>query len=70
MPSVSDGEGHRLECIVVGGGCELDSAGRMERGQLRPDPRVVEAGRGRDRLDDLAVPVLEHHRAGAVEDPG
>ena len=42
----------------------------MKRGQLRADARVVEARGGRDRLDDLAVAVLEHHRAGAVEDAG
>ena len=40
-----------------------------ERGDLRPDARVVEAGRRRVGLGDLAVPVLEHHRARAVQDP-
>ena len=63
------GVGHRLEGVVVGGGRELDAAGVVECGQLWADARVVEARGRRDRLDDLAVAVLEHHRSGAVEDP-
>ena len=54
----------------VGRRGDLEPAGRGERGELRPDARVVEPGRGRVRLDDLAVAVLEHQRARAVEDPG
>ena len=33
-----------------------------------PMPGIVEPGRGRVRFDDLAVRILEHQRARAVED--
>ena len=42
--------------------------GLGQRRQLRPDARVVEPGRRAVGLDDLAVAVLEHQRARAVED--
>ena len=37
---------------------------------LRPDARVVEPGGDRVRLDGLAVLVLQHEGAGAVQDAG
>ncbi len=61
---------HRGDGLAVGRGGDLDPAALGERGQLRADPRVVEAGRGRVRLGHLAVGVLEHQRTRAVEDAG
>ena len=42
--------------------------GLGERRQLWPDARIVEPGRRAVGLDHLAVAVLEHQRARAVED--
>ena len=59
---------HRGDGLAVGGRRHLEPAGLGEGRELRPDARVVEAGRRGVRLDDLAVRVLEHERAGPVED--
>ena len=48
----------------------FDPTGFRKRGQLGADPRIVETRRGRMGLDDLAVAVLEHQRARAMEDAG
>src|SRR5690606_40668868 len=45
-------------------------SGVEEVGVLWPDPGIVESGRHRMCLLDLAVGVLEHVGAGTVEDPG
>ena len=63
-------QAHAGHGLVIGGRRELDPAGDAQRGDLRADPRVVEPGAQRVGLDDLAVAVLEHERARAVEDAG
>ena len=68
MPSTRATASTRGERLGVGGRRQLDPPGGDERGDLRPDARVVEAGRDRVGLDDLAVAILEHQRAAAVED--
>ena len=45
----------------------LGPAGRLEEAVLGADARVVQAGRDAVRPEDLAVAVLEHHRARAVQ---
>ena len=70
MPSVRRRRPHRGDRLAIGRGRDLDPAALGQRRELRADPRVVEPGRGRVRLDDLAVRVLEHQRARAVQDPG
>ena len=60
---------HRRERFAIGRGGDLQPAGGRQRGDLRSDARIVEAGRRGVGLGDLAVAVLEHHRARPVEDP-
>ena len=60
----------RGERLLVGARHVRGAAGVAERGVLGADARVVEAGRDRVRVGDLAVVVGEHRRAGAVEDGG
>src|SRR5450756_2462140 len=54
--------------VIVGRGDDLHAPRLVERGKLRPDPRVVEPSRDRVRLGHLSVAVLEHVGPGAVED--
>ena len=61
---------HTLERLVVGGAEHLQPSGLEQRGELRADAGVVEAGRDGEGLGDLAVVVLEQVRARAVEDAG
>ena len=68
------GRGQQLEAgerLVVGGrrGTRRGPIGG-ERGVLRADARVVEAGADRVGLEDLAVLVLEEQRARAVQHAG
>ena len=51
---------HRGDRLAIRGRGDLDPAAFGQRGQLRPDARIVESGRRRVGLDDLAVGVLEH----------
>ena len=67
------GPGQQLEPgdrLVVGGRVVLGPPGGGQRGVLRADARVVEAGAHRVGLEDLAVLVLEEQRPGAVQHPG
>ena len=57
-----------VERLVVGRRAVLDAARVAQLGMLRPDARVVESGRDRVRVDDLAVLVGEQRGARAVED--
>ena len=68
MPSVRRRRLHRGHGLAVGRGRDLDPTALGECRELRPDPRVVEPGRGGVRLGDLPVRVLEHQRARTVED--
>ena len=54
---------HRGDGLAIGRRRDLEPACRDESGELGPDPRIVETGRRRVRLDDLPVAVLEHERA-------
>ena len=63
-------QAERLDRLVIGRVEDLQATGRVERGELRPDARVVETGGDRVRLDDLAIVVLEQVRARAVQDAG
>ena len=70
MPSVRVTRRRASTRLGVGGIEDLQAPGSVERRELGPDARVVEAGGDRVRLDDLAVPVLEQVRARAVQDAG
>ena len=51
---------HRGHGLSVGRGGHLDPSALGQRGELWPDSWVVEPGRRRMGLGDLAVRVLEH----------
>ena len=70
MPSVLARSSNPCDRLVVGRGVVLGAARGGERGVLRADARVVEAGADRVRLEDLAVLVLEEQRPGAVQHAG
>ena len=70
MPSSRESSRNALERRVVGDGLVAHAAAVAQVGVLGPDTRVVEAGRDRVGLDDLAVLVLEHRRERAVQDAG
>ena len=53
----------RGQGLGIGGRRDLEPAAGDEGGNLRADSGVVEAGRDRVRLDDLAIAILEHQRA-------
>ena len=57
----------RGERLLVRRGHVLGAARIAQRGVLRPDTRVVEAGRDRVCVEDLPVGIGEHGRARAVE---
>ena len=70
MPSVS-----AVKAIAANASSSVEAASSIRPASYSadscgPDARVVEPRGCRDRLHDLAVAVLEHHRPGAVEDPG
>ena len=67
IPSVRAEQRQRVHRLGVGDRQVRRPAVVGEVGVLRADARVVEAGRDRVRLDGLAVLVLEHERAGAVQ---
>ena len=67
IPSVSASRWKRGERLVVGARQVVGPAGVAQRGVLGADARVVEAGRDRVRVGDLAVVVGEHRRARAVQ---
>ena len=58
------------ERLVVGDGDVLGAAGILEPGVLGADAGIIEAGRDRVRLDDLAVLVLQQIGAVAVQHAG
>ena len=60
----------RVECFLIRNRVVPGEPGVVEVGVLRPHPRVVEPGRYRVGLLYLAVSVLEHVGAAAVEHPG
>src|SRR5262245_53980821 len=60
----------RLERLLIGCDDVLGPAGVAEKGVLRADAGVVEAGRDRVRVGDLSVFVGEHRGAGAVKHGG
>ena len=70
IPSVSGEPVERGERLVVGRGDVLGAARVAEERVLRADARVVEPGRDRVRVGDLAVLVGEDRRARAVQDGG
>ena len=59
----------RRERLVVGRGDVLGPARVAQVGVLGADARIVEPGRDRVRVEDLAVLVGEDRRAGAVQHP-
>ena len=59
-----------LECFGIGDTDILGTAGILEPSVLRADTRIVEAGRDRVRLDDLAIFVLQQVGAIAVQHAG
>ena len=63
-------QAQRLHGRVVGDRAVLAAAAVLEVGVLGADARVVEAGRDRVRLGDLALLVLQDVRPRAVQDAG
>src|SRR5690606_15143304 len=57
----------RSQRLLVGDADVLGAAGVLEEGMLGADARVVQAGRYRMRLGDLAVVVADHVGAVAVQ---
>ena len=64
MPSSLEQSCERGERLLVGGGEKFHAPDVVEPGVLRPDAGIIEAGRDRMRLVDLAVAV--HQQIGAV----
>ena len=59
-----------VERLLVGGRHIFDAADVVQPGMLRADAGIVEAGRDRVGLGDLAVAVLQQIGAVAVQDAG
>src|SRR5438552_1659480 len=59
-----------VERLIVGRRNIFRPAAFLEPGMLRPDAGIVEAGRDRMRLGDLAFLVLQEVGAIAVQDAG
>ena len=68
MPSRRATSRKAAQRLLVGDRDVARAAAVAQEGVLRPGARVVEAGRDRVRLDDLALLVLHHRRARAVQD--
>ena len=68
IPSSSATPRNAAERLGVGDRLVARAAGVAQPRVLGPGARVVEAGRDRVRLEDLAVLVLHDRRVGAVQD--
>src|SRR5215471_8259837 len=60
----------RGERLVVARGHVLDATDRLQERVLRSNARIIEAGRDRMRLLDLAVRVVKQHRERTVQHAG
>ncbi len=67
-PLVSGKEGEGVKGLLVRDGVKLDASGVAEGGELRADPRVVEAGGDGMGLLDLAILVEEEIGLVALDD--